>query len=78
MTIMRLAVRVKRVAHHHGIFICYCCAHRAFMTHTKHHELHFVLVWFRVDSCEFVDRPPVKTLLKKQEVVGLLHRLRTQ
>jgi hypothetical protein len=23
-----------------------------------------VLVWFRVDSCDFVDRPPVKTLLK--------------
>ena len=25
-------------------------------THTKHHEPHFVLVWFRVDSCHFVDR----------------------
>jgi len=21
-------------------------------THTKHHELHFGLVWFRVDSCD--------------------------
>jgi len=32
------------------------------------------LVWFRVDSCDFVDRPPVKTLLKKQDVGFLLHR----
>jgi len=24
--------------------------------HTKHHELHFVLVWFRVDLCDFADR----------------------
>jgi len=26
------------------------------------------LVWFRVDSCDFVDRPPVKTLLKKKKL----------
>ena len=42
-------------------------------THTKHRELHFVLVWFRVDSCDFVDRPPVKTL-PRPRVTGLLHR----
>lgn len=42
--------------------------------YTKHHELRFVLVWFRVDSCGFVDRFCfVKTLRQKQDVADLLH-----